>query len=454
VVVNEPSPGDLERADHAFVWHPFTQMKGWLAHEPLVIERGEGCYLIDTKGRRYLDGVSSLWVNVHGHREAALDEALRLQVDRVAHSTFLGLSNVPAIELARALIASAPSGLEKIFFSESGASAVEVALKMAFQYWKQVGSPEKQRFVSFEYAYHGDTLGAVSAGGIDAFHEIFRPLLFPTFRAASPYCYRCPLGLEYPSCEIACLASLETILAEHANGIAAVILEPAVQAAGGMITAPPGHLAKVRALCDRYDVLLILDEVAVGVGRTGTMWACNREGVSPDLMAAGKGLTGGYLPLSATFATRKIFDAFLGDSHAENTFFHGHSYSGNPLAAAVAVANLRLMEERNLLGDVRRKASNLADFLKPVCELPHVGDVRQRGLMVGIELVEDRASRAPYPPSARTGWRVAEKALEHGVIIRPLGDVVVLMPPLAIPDDLLEELVRVTAGCIADVTGA
>jgi adenosylmethionine-8-amino-7-oxononanoate aminotransferase len=278
-------------------------------------------------------------------------------------------------------------------------------------------------------------------------------MLFPTFRAASPYCYRCPLGLTYPACDIACLSSLETILAEHAEGIAAVILEPAVQGAGGMITAPPAHLARVRELCDRFGVLLILDEVATGVGRTGTMWACEREGVTPDLMAAGKGISGGYLPISATFATQRVFEAFLGDAHSENTFFHGHTYSGNPLASAVAVANLRLIEERGLLGEVRRKAADLADLLKPVAELPHVGDIRQRGLMVGIELVADRATKGPYPEHERVGWRVIDRARRFGAIIRPLGDVIVLMPPLAIPDDLLEQLVTITTDSIADTTG-
>jgi adenosylmethionine---8-amino-7-oxononanoate aminotransferase len=447
------SRDDLVRDDLAYIWHPFTQMKGWLGSEPLVIQRGEGSYLFDVDGTKYIDGVSSLWVTVHGHREPTLDEALREQIDRISHSTTLGLTNVPAIELARELVHAAPAGLTKVFFSESGASAVEVAVKMAFQFWRQSGRPSKQRFVSFENAYHGDTLGAVSVGGIETFHEIFRPLLFDTFRAASPYCYRCPLGLEYPSCEIACLSSLETILSQHADGIAAVILEPVMQGAAGMIAAPAGHLSRVRELCDRHDVLLILDEVATGVGRTGHMWACERESVSPDLMCAGKGISGGYLPISATFASQRIFDAFLGDSHAENTFFHGHTYSGNPLAAAVSVANLRLMRERNLLGDVQRKAANLADHLKPIAELPHVGDVRQRGFMTGIELVADRATKEPYPPSARVGWRVIDEARRRGVIIRPLGDVVVLMPPLGIDDQTLEELVRVTGSCIADVTG-
>lgn len=446
-----PRPAD---ADRRFVWHPFTQMKRWLETPPLVVERGEGPYLFDTEDRRYIDGVSSLWVNVWGHRVPEIDEAIREQLGRIAHTTFLGLSNVPAAMLAAELIRTAPPGLTRVFYSESGASAVEVALKMVLQYWAHTGRPEKQRFVCFENAYHGDTIGSVSVGGIDMFHDAFRPLLFPARRAHSPYCYRCPIGKTYPECDIACLDSLEHILREHAVETAAVILEPAVQGAGGMITAPPGHLRRVREMCDAHDVLLILDEVATGVGRTGTMWACEREAVTPDLMAAGKGLTGGYLPLSVTFATERIFEAFLSDHHHEKTFFHGHSYSGNPLAAAAALANLRLIEERDLLNEVRRKASDLAEMLKPVGELPHVGEVRQRGLMAGIELVADRETRAEYPPEERVAWRVCDRARDHGVIIRPLGDVVVLMPPLAIPDEVLEQLVRVTHRCIEEVTGA
>jgi adenosylmethionine-8-amino-7-oxononanoate transaminase len=444
----------LIELDKAHVWHPFTQMKGWLASEPLVIERGEGCELIDVEGRRYLDGVSSLWVNVHGHRVPEIDRAVREQLDRVAHSTLLGLANVPSIELAAKLVELAPAGIEKVFYSEAGACAVEVGLKMAFGYWQRLGVKSKRTFLSLENAYHGDTLAAVSVGGIDLFHSEYRPLLFETFKAPSPYCYRCPLNLTYPACDIACLGPLEEALSEHHEEICAVVVEPLVQAAAGMITAPAGYLRRVRELCDRFGVLLIVDEVATGVGRTGTFFACEQEGVSPDILVAGKGLTGGYLPLSVTMTTQAVFDAFLGEHDEFKTLFHGHTYTGNPLACAAAVANLDLMEERKTLDGVRERGEVLAAALKPLAGHPHIGEVRRRGLMVGIELVADRATKEPYPVAERMGWRVIEQAREDGVIIRPLGDVVVLMPPLAISIPDLQRLVDVTSRAIEEVTAA
>ena len=439
--------------DKAHVWHPFTQMQGWLASEPLIVERAEGCWLVDTEGRRYLDGVSSLWVNVHGHRVPEIDEAIAEQLGRVAHSTLLGLAGVPSIELAAELVALAPPGLDKVFYCEAGASAVEVALKMAFGYWHHRGAERRTTFLSLDNAYHGDTLGAVAVGGIDLFHGAYRPLLFPTERAPSPYCYRCPLGLAYPSCAIACLEPMAEILAARAGEICAVILEPLVQAAGGMITAPPGYLRRVRELCDAHDVLLIVDEVATGVGRTGTFFACEQEGVTPDILVAGKGLTGGYLPLAVTMTTQAIFDAFLGEAAAGKTFFHGHTYTGNPLACAAALANLDLMAKRDTLTGVRQRSEVLAEELAPLAGHPHVGDIRRRGLMVGIELVADKAARAPYDAGETMGARVAAAAREAGAVIRPLGDVVVLMPPLAIPIPELRRLASITREAIDDVTG-
>ena len=443
----------LVAMDKAHVWHPFTQMQGWLASEPLIVERAEGCWLVDTEGRRYLDGVSSLWVNVHGHRVPEIDEAIAEQLGRVAHSTLLGLAGVPSIELAAELVALAPPGLDKVFYCEAGASAVEVALKMAFGYWHHRGAERRTTFLSLDNAYHGDTLGAVAVGGIDLFHGAYRPLLFPTERAPSPHCYRCPLGLAHPSCAIACLEPMAEILAARADEICAVILEPLVQAAGGMITAPPGYLRRVRELCDAHDVLLIVDEVATGVGRTGTFFACEQEGVTPDILVAGKGLTGGYLPLAVTMTTQAIFDAFLGEAAAGKTFFHGHTYTGNPLACAAALANLDLMAKRDTLAGVRQRSEVLAEELAPLAGHPHVGDIRRRGLMVGIELVADKAARAPYDAGETMGARVAAAAREAGAVIRPLGDVVVLMPPLAIPVPELRRLASITREAIDDVTG-
>lgn len=439
---------DYLALDRRYLWHPFTPMRLWTEEDALIIAAGEGNYLIDTAGRRYLDGVSSLWVNLHGHRCAALDDAVRAQLDRIAHSTLLGLANVPAAELAAALIAVAPPGLSRVFYSDSGSTAVEVALKMAFQYWQHRGQPQRTRFLALADAYHGDTLGAVSVGGIDLFHQLFHPLLFQTLRAPSPHPYRYAEGTLSPeACRDACLAELERLLAERGTEVAALIVEPRVQGAAGIIVHPPGYLAGVAALCRRFGVLLICDEVATGFGRTGELFACEAEGVSPDLMAVAKGLSGGYLPLAATLATEAVFEAFLDDP--ARTFFHGHSYTGNPLACAAGLASLRLFEERDLLQQARARARTaqalLAHHLAP---LEAVGDLRQCGLMMGVELIADRRTRRPFPPERRLGAAVCRAARAHGVILRPLGDVVVLMPPLSITDQELETIVVAVARAI------
>ena len=442
----------LEEWDKRYLWHPFTQMKDYEAQEPLIVERAEGVYLVDIHGRRYIDGVSSLWVNVHGHRHPSIDRAVREQLERVAHSTLLGLSNPPAIELAKRLVEIAPEGLTRVFYSDNGATAVEVALKMAFQYWQHKGERQRTRFISFENAYHGDTLGAVSVGGIDLFHRIFSPLLFPTYRVKAPYCYRCPEGLQYPGCELACLRDLEETLKRHHRECAALIIEPVVQGAAGMIVHPPGFLRRVRELCTEYGVLMIADEVATGFGRTGRMFACEHEGVAPDLMCVAKGITGGYLPLAATLTTEEIYEAFLGEYHEFKTFFHGHTYTGNPLACAAACANLEVFEKERTLERMATKVELLAERLKEFWSLPHVGDVRQRGFMVGVELVADRETKEPFPPQMKAGQKVILEARRQGVVIRPLGDVIVLMPPLAIPEGELERLVKVVHDAIEKVT--
>jgi adenosylmethionine-8-amino-7-oxononanoate aminotransferase len=444
---------ELRADDRAFVWHPFTQMRGWTAGEPIVIERGEGCELVDTDGRRYLDGVSSLWCNVHGHRHPRLDAALVAQAGRIAHSTMLGLANVPATELARRLVALAPKRLTRVFYAGDGASAVEIALKMAFQYWRLRGEEGRDRFVKLGEAYHGDTVGAVSVGGIDVFHERFGPLLFDTVRAPSPYCYRCPLGLERATCGMACADELERLVARHADRLAAVIVEPLVQAAAGMITAPAGYLRRAREACDRHGLLLIVDEVATGFGRTGRMLACTAEDVEPDLMTVGKGLTGGYLPLSAVLTSEAVYEAFLGEPADGRTFYHGHTYTGNQLACAVALASLDVFAQEETIAGLAPKVELVARRLEAdVRPLRHVGDVRQAGLMVGIELVADRASKRPFPPERLVGARVADLAVPRGVIMRPLGDVVVLMPPLSMTAAQLDRLLDVTAECIGEAT--
>jgi adenosylmethionine---8-amino-7-oxononanoate aminotransferase len=422
---------ELARTDHRVLWHPFTQQQGWCEEEPLIVERALGCMLYDTDGNAYVDGVSSLWCNVHGHCHPAIDAAVREQLERVAHTTMLGLTHRPAIELGRRLVGLAPAGLTRVFYSDNGSTACEVALKMAFQYWRHRGEQGRAGFICLRDAYHGDTIGAVSVGGIDLFHGCFEPLLFEAWQA-----------------EPGDAADMRRLLEQHAGEVAAVIVEPLVQGAAGMLTHPDGYLRAVRALCDQHDVLLVCDEVATGFGRTGTMFACEQEGVAPDLMCVAKGLTGGYLPLAATLATERIYEAFLGDHEQLRTFFHGHTYTGNPLACAAALATLDVFERERTLAALQPKIELLGELLDDhVAPLGHVREVRRRGFMVGIEL-------EPFPAHARMGHQVALAARRRGAIVRPLGDVVVLMPPLAIGEQHLRHLVQATSAAIADATSA
>jgi adenosylmethionine---8-amino-7-oxononanoate aminotransferase len=420
---------DLVATDRAHLWHPFTQQRGWADEPPLIVERGEGTELIDVEGHRYIDGVSSLWCNVHGHAHPRIDAALRAQLGRVAHTTMLGLSHRPAIELAQRLVEIAPPGLPRVFYSDSGSTATEIALKMAFQFWQQRGEQRRQ-FVALRRAYHGDTIGSVSVGGIDLFHSMYRPLLFDTLKAE-------PGDLE----------GMERLLGAHRGEVAAVIMEPLVQGAAGMLVHPEGYLRGVRELCDRHDVLLIVDEVATGFGRTGRMFACEHEGVAPDLLCLAKGITGGYLPLAATLASERIYEGFLGEFEEFRTFFHGHTYTGNPLACAAAIASLDVFREEDTLGELGGKIELLAALLEPLAAHPAVHEVRRVGFMVGIELEE-------FPLPARMGHRVTLEARARGAIIRPLGDVVVLMPPLSISRADLTRLVGITAAAIEAAAGS
>ena len=434
------------------IWHPFTQMREHENSAPLMIEKGEGAYLVDTEGNRYIDGVSSLWVNIHGHGVGEIEDALKEQLEKLGHSTLLGLSNPAAEELAEKLVAASPEKLTKVFFSGDGASAVEVAIKMAFQYWKHKGGEGRTKFVCLENGYHGDTLGAVSVGGIPLFHDAFKPLLFESFKAPSYYCYRCPLSKTYPSCGVACADEIDKICEAHPGEIAAIIVEPFVQAAGGMIVSPPGYLEKIRKIADRRDILLIADEVATGFGRTGKMFACEHEGVSPDMMVLGKGLTGGYTALSATLTTERVYEAFLGDYGEFKTFFHGHSYSGNPLACAAGVGNFAAFENRKTLEKLPEKIELFESELREFASLEKVGDIRNKGLMAGIEIVKNRATKESFPPSERMGKRITDKAMEYGVLLRPLGDVVVLMPPVGIETDDLKKLMKATYRAVRETT--
>jgi adenosylmethionine-8-amino-7-oxononanoate aminotransferase len=522
---------ELRLLDRTLVWHAFTQMA---EYEPLVIERAEGCELIDIDGRRYLDGVSSLWCNVHGHRHPRLDAAIRAQLDRVAHVTSLGCSNPTTIRLAQRLVALAPPGLGHVFFSDDGATAVEVALKMAFQYWRQhtaatseasvsplpgtmrsmvagegqgvregehlpdappIGdnvqtgerkamageapgqaaltpdpSPASGRgeqrglthgpspkgrggtrdcYLALGEAYHGDTLGAVSVGGVERFHAMFRPLLFETIRLPLPDTYRTPPGVAAADLCDYHLGLLEKTLAKHGHRIAAMVVEPLMQCAAGMVRHPSGYLRGVRELTRRYGVLLIADEVAVGFGRTGRMFACEHEGVVPDLLCLAKGLSGGYLPIAATLATDEIYNAFLGRYEESKAFFHGHTYGGNPLGAAVALASLDVFDEEQTLANLQPKIARLAEHLARIAGHKHVGHVRQCGLIAGIELVRDKATAEPFPWAEKRGLRVCDFARGQGVWLRPLGNVVVVMPPLAVTLAQLDRIMAAVADGIA-----
>ena len=440
----------LETWDKEYIWHPFSQMQEYIGEDNPIIAKGDGVYLYDVDGRRYLDGVSSLWVTVHGHRHPALNQAITDQLERVAHSTLLGLSNVPSVLLAKKLVEITPPGLCKVFYSDNGSTAVEVAVKMAYQYWQLQGKRAKTKFVKLEEAYHGDTIGSVSVGGIGLFHQIFAKLLFPTYTAPAPHCYRC---LNREACEMQCLDAMEEILQNNGGEIAAVIMEPLIQGAAGMIVHPPGFFSRVRELASQYGVFLILDEVATGFGRTGKMFACDHEGVSPDFLCLAKGITGGYLPLAATLTTEKIFNQFMGSYGELKAFFHGHTYTGNPLACAAALANLEIFDKEDTLTGLQEKISHLEVSLNErFAPHPHIGDVRQRGFMVGLELVRDRTSGEPYPTAERVGHKVIKEARRLGAILRPLGNVIVVMPPLATTIHELEELLEITYQAIDKVT--
>jgi adenosylmethionine-8-amino-7-oxononanoate transaminase len=450
----------LAELDKQYIWHPFTQMKDWLLEKPVIITEGRDCFVKDTYGRWYLDAVSSLWVNIHGHRRKEIDDAVREQLDRIAHSTLLGLGNVPSIELAEKLINTTDTSfggltprLSKVFYSDNGSTAVEVALKMAFQYWIHKGLPKRQSFLSLKNGYHGDTIGAMSVGSVDIFHTVFQSLLFKTFKAPSPFCYRCELSDTCPGCSLACLREMEKILEVRADEIAAVVIEPIVQAAGGMIVWPEGYLKGVRELCSKYNTLLIADEVATGFGRTGRMFACEHERVVPDIMCLSKGITNGYLPLAVTLSTDEIFEAFLGEFKDLKTFFHGHSYTGNPLACAAAVASLGIFKTDETIVKLAAKSAIIGNKLAEMSTLPQVGNVRHKGLVAAIELVRNKATKEPYPWEDRMGWKVAYKAREEGVLMRPLGNIIVILPPLSIGIGDLYHLLEVIKKSIIAVTG-
>jgi adenosylmethionine-8-amino-7-oxononanoate aminotransferase len=436
------------RKDLRHSWHPYTQMSTLATEPPMLIDRAEGLFLFDAEGNRYYDAISSWWCNVHGHGHSRIREAVARQMERLDHVLFAGVTHEPAVRLASRLAAIAPEGLSRVFFSDNGSTAVEVALKMSLQCWRNLGREERTGFVCLDHGYHGDTTGCMSVSGVEPFLRAFRPILFPARRVPAPYCYRCPVGKTYPECEISCVDALGDALREGGEAIAAVILEPLLLGAAGMIVYPPGYLSRAAALARERGVHLILDEVATGFGRTGTMFACEQEDVVPDFLCLAKGLSGGYMPLAATLASERVYEGFLGEHDELKTFFHGHTYTGNPLACAAALATLDVFEEEHTIEILQDRIALLGQLLADLVEpLPRVREMRRVGFMCGIEL-------EAYEPSLRMGHQVTLEARRRGVIVRPLGDVVVLMPPLSIEPEVLEELVEVVADSIAAATGS
>lgn len=447
------STATLQKWDKAHIWHPFTQMQDWQNEEQIVITRGEGCWLIDNNGNRYLDGVASMWTNVHGHCNAELNKALKEQVDRLEHSTLLGLASEQSIILAHKLAQIIPKGLKRFFYSDNGSTAMEVAVKMAFQYQRHVGKTEKTQFITFSHAYHGDTIGAVSVGGIDIYHTTFKPLMFDTIQVESPYCYRCKFGCDSQAkCNQECIQALEAIMQQHGEKTAALVIEPLIQGAGGMLVQPGGFLKAVCELCNRYNILMIADEVATGFGRTGTMFACEQEEVVPDIMALSKGIAAGYLPLAVTAVKEEIYGAFLGEYTELKTFFHGHTFTGNPLACAVAIKSLELFEREKIIASLQPKIQYLSTMLKDLENLPHVGNIRQCGMAAGIELVRDKKTKEAYGWEEKVGISVCLEARKSGVFSRPLGNTIVIFPPLVISPDELEFLLNTLKQAIITIT--
>ncbi len=430
----------LISVDKQYLWHPFTQMMGWLESKPVVIESGDGFYLIDTEGNRYIDGVSSLWCNVHGHRVKKIDDAIRSQLDKISHSTLLGLAQVKSIELAEKLVNIAPKKLCKVFYSDSGATSVEIALKIAYQYYRNIGQ-KRDKFIALGESYHGDTIGSVSVGGIELFHSIFRPMLFDANFVPSPFPYR--FGGSSEQCRQFTLDKIEELLKKESDKTCAVIVEPLVQGAAGMIVHPQGFLKGVRELTKKYNVLMIADEVATGFGRTGKMFACENENVEPDIMCVAKGITGGYMPLAATLATQEIFDAFLGRPEDCKTFYHGHTYTGNALACAAAVASLELFDENKIIESLPAKINLTKEYLNKIFNLDYIGDVRQCGMMAGVEIVRDKHTKESFASEKLIGVKLCSTMRGKGAMMRPLSDVIVLMPPIAIDLDTLKTLLEV-----------
>lgn len=442
----------LLKDDIQYVWHPDTQMKDYETESPIIVEKAKGIWVYDIDGNKYIDAVSSWWVNTLGHSNERLNKVLYEQAQTIEHILFAGFTHPWAIELAKKLVEMTAPELTKVFYSDNGSTAVEVALKMAYQYWYQTGKPEKKKFVALKNSYHGDTLGAVSVGGIELYKKIFAPMVFDIIQVENPYCYRCPKGLNPKTCQTDCIKYVEQVFEEHHKEIAAVVIEPIVQGAVGMVIYPPAYIKHLRALCDRYNILLIHDEVAVGFGRTGKMFAYEHSHTVPDILCLAKGITAGYLPLAVTMATDKIFNAFYDDYEKIKAFYHGHSYTANPLAVRVAVENLKILEEENIIKTIQAKSEYLKQKIQKLNELEHVGDVRHIGMIVGIELVKDKKTKLSYEFKERIGHKIHKEALKLGAILRPTGNVIYFMPPYIISESEIDLLVDITYSAIKKVT--
>ncbi|GHH97568.1 adenosylmethionine--8-amino-7-oxononanoate transaminase [Neobacillus kokaensis] len=436
---------DLQKRDLAHVWHPCSQMKDYEDFPPIVIKSGKGIYLYDENGKQYIDAVSSWWVNLFGHANERISSALSQQAFQLEHAIFANFTHEPGILLAEKLAAITPDGLTKVFFADNGSSAIEVALKMSFQYHAQKNKPNKKRFLALTDAYHGETLGALSVGGVGLYNEVFQPLLLDTVRAQGPDCFRCPFNEKPESCKTPCISFVKEKLKQHHEEISAIIIEPLIQAAAGMKMYPPSYLENLKELCLKYDVHLIADEVAVGFGRTGTMFACEQAGITPDFICLSKGLTGGYLPMSVVLTTDEVYQAFYDDYETMKAFLHSHSYTGNPLACRVALEVLQIFEDEQYMEVIQEKSAYMREIAsKTFSRLPYVGEYRQTGMVGAIELVKDKVTKEPFPSEERVGYQIYQIALEKGLLLRPLGNILYFMPPYVITKEEIKAMIDLT----------
>lgn len=446
---------DWVQADLKHIWHPCSQMKDYEELPPIIIDHAEGLYLYDLDGKRYIDVVSSWWCNLLGHCNRRINQAVKDQLDRLEHVIFANFSHAPAITLCEKLSEVVPAGLTKYFFTDNGSSAIEAAMKMSFQYHAQTGKPQKKRFMALTDAYHGETVGALSVSGVDLYSEMYKPMLLDVIRAEGPDCYRCPFGLQREHCHAECFNQVEQKLEEHGDEVCAFIVEPLVQAAAGMKIYPPVYLQKLRQACDQYEIHLIADEIATGYGRTGKMFACEHAGITPDIMCLSKGLTGGYMPMAVAITTESIYDAFYADYNEGKAFMHSHTYCGNPLACSAAVEVLNILKEEQILEQAADHALYLNRlFQDQFHDHPYVGEIRSIGLIHALELVADKDTKRPFQSELRIGYQIYKKALERGVLLRPLGNVIYLNPPLVMSKHDMDEVVAVCAACIEEVLGS